>query len=39
MIERVVVRVQWRDVAGNWSEPVQLPVAYWKVRPDDAEAR
>jgi hypothetical protein len=27
MIDTVVVRVQWRDVAGNWSEPTELPVA------------
>ncbi len=24
----VSVRVQWRDIAGNWSNPVTLPVAY-----------
>ena len=27
----VNIRVQWRDIAGNWSSPISLPVAY---RPD-----
>ena len=26
--ERMVIRVQWRDIAGNWSEPVKLPVQH-----------
>jgi spore germination protein YaaH len=25
---RRVIRVQWRDVAGNWSEPLSIPVWY-----------
>jgi hypothetical protein len=25
---RHVIRVQWRDVAGNWSEPITIPVWY-----------
>jgi spore germination protein YaaH len=25
-MDRVVLRVQWRDIAGNWSTPLRLPV-------------
>lgn len=28
---RVVIRVQWRDVAGNWSRPLRIPVDHLPV--------